>query len=59
MALALYPEHMRRFYHHSANLARLQNIAIVEAVRKLGMANYVYGGQDICPTTDPSVPLRC
>jgi hypothetical protein len=57
MALALYPQHMRRYYHYTAALARLQNIAIVEAVRKYGLANFVYGGQDICTNHGPICSL--
>jgi len=32
MALALYPDHLRRYYHYTATRARLRNLAIVEAV---------------------------
>jgi hypothetical protein len=53
MAIALYPQQMRRYYHYTATMARLQNIAIVEAVRKYGLANFVYGGQDICTNHGP------
>jgi hypothetical protein len=53
MAIGLYPEYMRRYYHYTATLARMQNIAIVEAVRKYGLANFVYGGQDICTNQGP------
>ena len=39
---------MRRYYHYTATQGYLQNLAIVEAVRRYGLAPFVYGGQDIC-----------
>jgi hypothetical protein len=53
MALALYPEHVRRYYHYTAVRGRLQNLAIVEAVRRYDLAPWVYGGQDICANQGP------
>lgn len=52
-ALALYPEHIRRYYHYTATLGYWQNVAIVEAVRRYGLAPFVYGGQDICANSGP------
>ena len=52
-AAALYPEAMRRYYHHSAVNARLRNHAIVEAVERHGLAPFVYSGQDICGSGGP------
>ena len=53
MALALYPDHVRRYYHYTATRAYLYNLAVVEAVRRYGLAPYVYGGQDICANDGP------
>jgi hypothetical protein len=52
-AIALYPEHVRRYYHYTATKGYLQNLAIVEAVRRYGIAPFVYGGQDICDNAGP------
>ena len=52
-AAALYPEAMRRYYHHSAVNARLQNQAIVLAAERHGIAPFVYSGQDICTSRGP------
>ncbi len=52
-AMALYPEHLRRYYHYSATRAYLHNLAIVEAVRRYDLPPYVYGGQDICGNGGP------
>ncbi|MHB0876698.1 MAG: uroporphyrinogen decarboxylase family protein [Anaerolineae bacterium] len=56
-AIALYPEHLRRYYHYTATRARLQNLAIVDAVRRYGLAPFVYGGQDICDNAGPLAAL--
>ena len=53
MALALYPEHVRRYFHYTASRAYLYNLAIVEAVRRHRLAPFVYGGQDICANDGP------
>ncbi len=53
MAMALYPDHIQRYYHYTATLAYWQNVAIVEAVRKFGLVNFVYSGQDICTNRGP------
>ncbi len=57
MALALYPEHVRRYYHYTATKGYLYNLAIVEAVRRFHLAPYVYGGQDICANAGPLCSL--
>jgi len=54
-AVALYPEAIRRYYHHTALLGRLQNSAIVLACERYGIAPFVYGGQDICTAKGPIV----
>lgn len=53
MAAALYPEMMRRYYHHTALRGRLFNQAIVTACDKYGIAPFVYSGQDICTAKGP------
>ncbi len=57
MALALYPEHVRRYYHCTATRGYLHNLAIVEAVRRHGLAPFVYGGDDICGNQGPLASL--
>jgi hypothetical protein len=52
-AIALHPEHVRRYYHYTATQGYLQNLAIAEAVHHYGLAPYVYGGQDICANDGP------
>ena len=58
MALALYPDHLRRYYHYTATRAALQNQAIVEAVERYGIAPFVYGGQDICANDGPLCSVK-
>jgi hypothetical protein len=58
MALALYPEHLRRYYHYSATRGYLHNLAIVEAVRRYDLAPFVYSGQDICANDGPLCSVR-
>lgn len=53
MAIALYPEHIHRYYHYTSTRAYFQNLAIVEAIRKYDLAPFVYGGQDICANDGP------
>lgn len=53
LALALYPEHLKRYYAYTGEQARLQNMAIVRAVEKYKLAPFVYGGQDICYNDGP------
>jgi len=53
IAAALYPEAMRRWYHHSALGARLKNHAIVRAIERHDLAPFVYTGQDICGAGGP------
>lgn len=53
MALALYPEYVRRYYHYTATKGYLVNLAIAEAVKRHGIAPYVYSGQDICANDGP------
>ena len=53
MALADYPEAMRRYYHHTALAGRLRNEAIALACRNYGIAPFVYSGQDICTSKGP------
>ena len=53
LSIALYPEHVKRYYEYSGELARLHNGAIVHAVREHSLAPFVYGGQDICFNDGP------
>jgi hypothetical protein len=52
-AIALYPEHVERWFGHTGECARLQNLAVVEAIRKYSFAPFVYNGDDICYSTGP------
>ena len=52
-ALALYPEHLERYFAYTGEQGRLTNMAIARAVEKHGIAPYVYGGQDICYNDGP------
>ena len=53
LAMAMYPDHIKRYYEYSAAEARLYNDAIVNAVQTHGLAPFVYGGQDICFNSGP------
>jgi hypothetical protein len=55
IALAEYPDAMRRYFHHSALLGRLRNAAIATACQKHGLAPFVYSGQDICTSKGPII----
>jgi hypothetical protein len=52
-ALALYPEHLERYFAYTGERGRLTNIAIARAVEKYSLAPFVYGGQDICYNDGP------
>jgi hypothetical protein len=54
--LALYPETMQRYYAYTGEVGYLFNTAVVEAVRRYGLAPFVYGGQDICYSAGPMCP---
>jgi len=51
--LALYPEHMKRYYDYTGEHGYLYNLAVVEAIRRYQLAPFVYGGQDICFNEGP------
>jgi len=55
MAIVDYPQAMRRYYHHTALLGRLQNVAIALACEKYGIAPFTYTGEDICTSKGPIV----
>ncbi|MGD9520263.1 MAG: uroporphyrinogen decarboxylase family protein [Armatimonadota bacterium] len=57
-AAALYPEALRRYYHHTALLGRLENQAIVLACEKHGLPPFTYSGQDICGANGPLMSPR-
>lgn len=52
-ALALYPDHMRRWFEHTGEHARLLNLAVVEAILKHSLAPFAYNGDDICFNDGP------
>ena len=52
-ALALYPEHIGRWFAYTGEYSRLQNLAVAEAVRKYDLAPFVYNGDDICYNAGP------
>jgi hypothetical protein len=52
-AMALYPEHIERYWRYTAEQARLDNIAIAYAVEKHKIAPFVFAGQDICFNDGP------
>lgn len=57
-AMGLYPEHIKRYFAYTGEVARLQNIAITEAIKKYNLAPFVYGGQDICFNKGPICSLE-
>ena len=57
-ALAYYPDVMQRHFHHAALQARLKNTAIVHAREQLGIAPFVYSGDDICFNDGPMASPR-
>jgi uroporphyrinogen decarboxylase len=52
-ALALYPQHLGRYFAILGERARGHNQAIVEAVDRYDLAPFVYGGDDICFNDGP------
>ena len=52
-ALALYPEHIGRYYHMAATRAYLHHLAVAEAVHRYGIPPFIYGGDDICDNAGP------
>lgn len=52
-ALALYPEHIGRWFAHTGEQARLTNLAVAEAIRKHSLAPFVFNGDDICFNEGP------
>jgi hypothetical protein len=52
-ALALYPDHLERYYAYTGEMARLKNAAIALAIKRYGLPPFVYGGQDICFNDGP------
>ena len=58
LALALYPEQIKRYYDYSGEQARLLNLAIARAVEKHKLAPFVYGGQDICFNDGPIISVK-
>ena len=52
-AIALYPQHIERWFQHAGECARLQNLAVVRAIRQHGFAPFVYNGDDICYNDGP------
>ena len=58
MALALYPEHVNRYYHYTATRGYLHNLAVVDAVERYDIAPFVYGGQDICANDGPLCSVK-
>ena len=52
-ATALYPDHLRRFYEHSGEHARLCNMAIADVISERSLPRFVYSGQDICFNEGP------
>jgi len=55
IALADFPEAMRRYYRHTAQRGRLTNTAVALACERYGIAPFVYGGQDICTAKGPII----
>ena len=52
-AIALYPEHIQRWFQHTGECARLHNLAVAEAIRRHSLAPFVYNGDDICYNDGP------
>jgi hypothetical protein len=57
-ALAMYPDHFRRFFRIEAEKARLRNEAICHAMRTFDLAPVVYYGDDICFNDGPVCSLE-
>jgi hypothetical protein len=54
-AIALYPETIYRLFRHSAEGARLLNMARVELVKQKKLPPFFFTGQDICGGQGPMV----
>lgn len=55
MALALYPEAMRRFFEHSGERAFLRNQAVAKAIADKGLPRVMWLGQDACDNRGPYI----
>ena len=52
-ALKLYPEIMEKYFAYGGENGRLYNMAVAHAIKKYGLAPYVYTGDDICYNEGP------
>ncbi|HGJ64124.1 TPA: GNAT family N-acetyltransferase [bacterium] len=52
-ALKLYPDIMEKYFAYGGENGRLYNMAVAHAVKKYGLAPYVYTGDDICFNDGP------
>ena len=57
-ALVLYPQIMEKYFAYGGESGRLYNIAVAHAVKKYGLAPYVYTGDDICYNEGPLCSLE-
>lgn len=55
MALALYPEEMRRFFEHSGEVAFLRNTMVARAIVEHDLPRVMWLGQDACDNRGPYV----
>ena len=55
VAIALYPEIMKKLFRYSAEEARLRNMVRVELVRQKQLPPFFFTGQDICGGEGPMV----
>lgn len=57
-ALALYPDHIKRWFAHQAEGGRLFNLALIEAVQRFSLAPFGYTGDDICFNDGPLCSVK-
>lgn len=55
MALALYPEVMKRLFEYSAEVWRLRNLVLAELTRQGLVPPFFFQGQDICANQGPMI----
>jgi len=55
MAIALYPDSVRKLFEFESEKKVLQNQAIADAIVKEGLWRFLWGGEDICSNRGPMV----
>ena len=58
MAIALYPDAIRKLFDFEAERKALENKAIADATAREDLVKFIWGGEDICSNQGPMISLR-